>query len=101
MLFECLKTNGIFVIEELDFPDTRKDMNIFDEKLTLKQILLAIKKKKFKSKYISAQQKNIFENVGDINIFKGAHNEIAFITKIKMNLYCITHKKVDYMKNLI
>jgi len=83
MLFECLKTNGIFVIEELDFPDTRKDMNIFDEKPTLKQILLAIKnKKEFKSKYISAQQKKYFlENVGDINIFKGAHNEIAFITK--------------------
>ena len=83
MLFECLKTNGIFVIEELDFPDTRKDMNIFDEKPTLREILLAIKNKKdFESKYISVQQKKYFlENLGEINIFKGAHNEIAFITK--------------------
>ena len=83
MLFECLKTNGIFVIEELDFPDTRKDMNIFDEKPTLREILLAIKNKKdFESKYVSVQQKKYFlENLGEINIFKGAHNEIAFITK--------------------
>lgn len=83
MLFKCLKPNGIFVIEELDFPDTRKDMNIFNERPTLKEILLAIKnKKKFESKYISEQQKNYFlENIDEINIFKGAHNEIAFITK--------------------
>ena len=71
MLFECLKTNGIFVIEELDFPDTRKDMNIFDEKPTLKQILLAIKNKKDLSLNIFLHNKKIFlENVGDINIFK-------------------------------
>ena len=44
MLFECLKTNGIFVIEELDFPDTRKDMNIFDEKPTLKRNFIGNKK---------------------------------------------------------
>ena len=83
MLFKCLKPNGIFVVEELDFPDTRKDMNIFNERPTLKEILLAIKnKKKFESKYISEQQKNYFlENIDEINIFKGAHNEIAFITK--------------------
>ena len=83
MLFKCLKPNGIFVIEELDFPDTRKDMNLFDEKPTLREILLAIKnKKEFESKYISVQQKKYFlENLEDINIFKGTHNEIAFITK--------------------
>jgi len=58
-------------------------MNIFNERPTLKEILLAIKnKKKFESKYISEQQKNYFlENIDEINIFKGAHNEIAFITK--------------------
>ena len=61
MLFECLKPNGIFVIEELDFPDTRKDMNILKEKPTLREILLAIKnKKKFESKYISEKQKKYF-----------------------------------------
>jgi hypothetical protein len=39
LLFKTLKPKGTFVIEELDFPDTRQDMNIYNEKPTLRQIL--------------------------------------------------------------
>ena len=82
-LFECLKSKGIFVIEELDFPDTRRDMNIFNESPTLKEILISLQNNKdFESKYVSLSQKKYFlENFHEINIFKGAFNEIAFITK--------------------
>ena len=82
-LFKTLKTKGIFIIEELDFPDTRKDMNPLNEKPSLKEILLNIKNSKnFNSKYITEEQKKYFlENVDQINIFKGRFNEIAFITK--------------------
>ena len=36
MLFKKLKSKGFFVIEELDFPDSRLDMNIYNEKPTLR-----------------------------------------------------------------
>ena len=53
LLFRKLNSGGLFIIEELDFPDTRKDMNINNEKPTLKNILLSIiKKKEFDSKYV-------------------------------------------------
>ena len=70
-------------MEELDFPDTRKDMNINDEKLTLKNILLSIiKKEGFESKYVSANDKEyLLENYSDIEILKGNVNEIAIIKK--------------------
>ena len=42
MVFRKLNSKGIFVIEELDFPDTRKDMNLANERPTLKDILLKI-----------------------------------------------------------
>ena len=82
-MFECLKSKGIFVIEELDFPDTRRDMNIFNESPTLREILISLQNNKdFESKYVSLAQKKYFlENFHEINIFKGAFNEIAFITK--------------------
>ena len=44
-LFPKLKKKGIYVVEELDFPDTRKDMNLKNEKNTLYTILKSIKKK--------------------------------------------------------
>jgi len=83
MVFRKLNSKGIFVIEELDFPDTRKDMNLANERPTLKDILLKVKKKKnFFSKYISKKDKEYFlVNVNKINIYKGRFNEIAFITK--------------------
>ena len=83
LLFKKLKSKGFFVVEELDFPDTRKDMNIYNEKPTLKQILTAIiSKEDFYSKYISNIDKKYFlENFEFIKIHKGRVNEIAFIKK--------------------
>lgn len=83
ILFRSLKSNGTFVIEELDFPDVRQDMNILNEKPTLKEILKSIQKKEnFTSKYINDSDKNYFlDNYKDIKIFKGRFNEIVFITK--------------------
>ena len=83
LLFRKLNPNGLFVTEELDFPDTRKDMNINNEKPTLKNILLSIiEKKEFYSKYVSkGDKKYLLENYASIEIFKGNVNEIAFIKK--------------------
>ena len=83
MLFKVLKSGGVFVIEELDFPNNRKDMNQNDEKPTLKDILLLIKSNKdFNSKLVSKLQKDYFlDNVLSIEILKGKFNEIAFIQK--------------------
>ena len=83
MLFPKLKKGGIFVIEELDFPDTRDDMNTLKEKPTLKDILNLIKEKKdFTSNHVDQSEKKYFlENFKSINIFKGRFNEIAFIEK--------------------
>ena len=83
ILFKLLKKKGIYVVEDLDFPDTRKDMNIKDEKPTLKQILQKIKNgTDFNSKYISNEDKIYFlSNLESIEIFKGKFNEIAFIKK--------------------
>ena len=83
MLFRKLNPGGLFITEELDFPDTRKDMNINNEKPTLKNILLSIiEKKEFYSKYVSkGDKKYLLENYASIEIFKGNVNEIAFIKK--------------------
>jgi len=83
MTFRKLNSKGVFVIEELDFPDTRKDMNPDNERPTLKDILLKVKNKKnFFSKYVSKKDKEYFlANVNKVNIYKGRFNEIAFITK--------------------
>ena len=83
MLFKKLKSKGFFVIEELDFPDSRSDMNIYNEKPTLRDILYYIKNKKdFNSKYInSSDKKYLLENFEFINIYRGRINEIAFIKK--------------------
>lgn len=83
LLFKTLKPKGTFVIEELDFPDTRQDMNIYNEKPTLRQILnCVINKQDFFSKYINNSDKEYFlKNFDSIEIFKGRINEIAFINK--------------------
>ena len=83
MIFKKVRSGGIFIIEELDFPDTRKDMNLHNEKPTLKEILLSIiEKKEFKSKYILNEDKDYFLKYFDtIEIFKGKKNEIAIIKK--------------------
>lgn len=83
MLFKKLQSQGFFIIEELDFPDTRKDMNIFNERPTLREILnCIIDKKDFSSEYISAIDKNYFlNNFEFIHIYRGRTNEIVFIKK--------------------
>jgi len=83
LLFRKLNFGGLFIIEELDFPDTRKDMNINNEKPTLRNILLSIiEKKEFDSKYISEDDKSyLLENYAFIEIFKGNVNEVALIKK--------------------
>lgn len=82
-LFPTLKKNGLFIIEELDFPDTRRDMNENMEKNTLYNILnLIIKKKDFKSRFISEKEKKFFlKNLKKIDILKGRFNKIAFVRK--------------------
>ena len=79
MLFPILKSHGIFIVEELDFPDTRKDMNINNDKPTLREILNNILiKKDFKNQLISEKQKKYFiDNYKSIEILKGTENEIA------------------------
>ena len=83
ILFKLLEKKGIYVVEDLDFPDTRKDMNLHNEKPTLKEILLSIiEKKEFKSKYILNEDKDYFLKYFDtIEIFKEKKNEIAIIKK--------------------
>lgn len=83
LLFRKVLPNGIFVCEELDFPETRKDMNLGNEHPDLKQILLAIKlNQDFDSKYIKEEDKKYFlENFKSIEIYKGKINEVAIIQK--------------------
>ncbi len=82
-LFRSLKKKGIFIIEELNFPDVREDMNPHKNKPTLRDILLLVKdNKSFDSELISNQNKKYFlDNLSSIEIFKGRFNEIAFIKK--------------------
>ena len=83
VLFKSLKSKGVFVVEELEFPDVREDMNPKKEKPSLKDILKLINyNKNFSSEYITKSQKEYFlENFKSIEIFKGTSSEIAFITK--------------------
>ena len=83
MLFKILSPKGIFICEELDFPETRKDMNINNEYPDLKNILKAIKSNKdFNSKYVKEEDKKYFlDNFNTIEIFKGKINEVAVIQK--------------------
>ena len=61
ILFKTLKSKGLFVIEELDFPDKRKDMNLYNERPTLRQILNLIKQNQDSIQNIlQVSKKNIF-----------------------------------------
>jgi len=83
LLFKNVSSRGLFICEELDFPETRKDMNLNNEFPDLKQILLNIKQHKdFNSKYVNQKDKEYFlENFNNIEIFKGKTNEVAIIEK--------------------
>ena len=82
-LFPILESGGYFIVEELDFPETREDMRIGQEFPDLKSILKnVLKKQDFNSKYIDQNLKNYFlDNVETIEIFRGNINEIAIIKK--------------------
>ena len=82
-MFCTLNSKGIFIIEELDFPDTRNDMNLDNEKPTLREILNnVINEKDFDSKFVNEEDKKYFlKNYLSINVFKGNFNEVAIIKK--------------------
>ena len=83
MLFPLINSGGYFIPEELDFPDTRDDMNLNKEKPTLRDILLNIKNgNDFNNSLITSEQKEYFlKNFDNISILKGNFNEIAIISK--------------------
>ena len=84
MLFKKLNNGGLFIVEELDFPDTRKDMNLQNEKPTLREILFKFQKEKIliNSKYIKKSDRDNFLNtIESIEIYKGNFNEIAILKK--------------------
>ena len=83
MLFPLVNSGGYFIVEELDFPETREDMRFNQTKPDLKQILQNIlKNTDFKSIYINDDEKKYFlENYSSIEIKKGNFNEIAIIKK--------------------
>ena len=83
MLFPLLKSGGVFIVEELDFPETRDDMKINQTKPDFKQILKNILNNlDFNSVYIISETNKYFlENFLSIEIKKGNFNEIAIIKK--------------------
>ena len=89
MLFPLIKPGGYFIVEELDFPETREDMRIGEASLDLKQILNNIKNnKEFNSEYINENDKKYFlNNFSLIEILKGNFNKIAIIKKYENILH--------------
>ena len=83
ILFPLVNSGGYFIVEELDFPETRDDMKINQSKPDLKTILLnIISNESFNSIYINDDEKKFFlENYSSIEIKKGNFNEIALIKK--------------------
>jgi len=83
MIFPKIKKGGIFVVEEIDFPEKREDMRINQVKPDLKTILKKIiSKEDFKSNYIQEKEKDYFlKNVDSIEFFTGNINEIAIVKK--------------------
>ena len=84
MCFKKLKSKGIYIVEELNYPDTREDMrkNYFEP--TLKQILnKIIKGEDFNSVYIQDEDKKYFlKNYDTIDVHMGNNgNDIVFIRK--------------------
>ena len=82
-LFPILNKGGYFIIEELDFPETREDMRVNHHAPDLKTILISVlEKKDFNSQYIDENTKKYFlKNIEYIKINKGNMNEIAIIKK--------------------
>ena len=83
MYFKLLKPGGIFIIEEIDFPEKYLNMRENQEPPDLKSILKnVLEKKDFSSKYVKDEEKTYFlNNYKSIDFFKGNFNEIVFIKK--------------------
>ncbi len=83
MIFPKIKKGGIFIVEEIDFPEKREDMRINQAKPDLKTILKKVlSKEDFKSDYIQDKEKDYFiKNVDSIEFFTGNINEIAIVKK--------------------
>ena len=83
MLFPKIKKGGIFIIEEIDFPEKKEDMRIGQNMPDLKTILKKIQlNQDFNSEYINKNEKEYFiSNVCSISFFKGNLNELAVIRK--------------------
>ena len=83
VLFKNLRSGGFFIVEEIDFPEKRKDMRVDQEFPDLKTILnKIINKENFNSKYINENEKKYFlENFDTIKFYTGNINEIAIIKK--------------------
>jgi len=82
-LFPLIESGGIFIIEELDFPESRVDMRLDQEFPDLKTILKdIINKRDFNSIYINDYSKKYFlSNYESIEILKGNFNQLAIIKK--------------------
>ena len=83
MLFKTLQTGGLFIIEEIDFPEKREDMRINQNKPDLKTILQKVSNKEnFSTEYITDEEKKYFlKNYDTINFFQGKTNEFVIIKK--------------------
>jgi len=83
MLFPKIKKGGIFIVEEIDFPEKREDMRIGQFMPDLKTILKKVQSKDdFESNYITNKEKDYFlKNVDSIEFLNGNINEIAIIKK--------------------
>ena len=83
MLFKTLQTGGLFIIEEIDFPEKREDMRINQNKPDLKTILQKVcNNENFSTEYITDEEKKYFlKNYDTINFFQGKTNEFVIIKK--------------------
>ena len=83
MLFKILNPGGYFIVEELDFPESKDNMRINQSPPDLKTILKNIlKKEDFTSTYINQKEKEYFlKNYEFIKFYKGNINEFAIIKK--------------------
>jgi len=83
MLFPKIKKGGMFIIEEIDFPEKREEMRIGQNMPDLKTILKKIQlNEDFDSEYINKNEKEyLISNVGSISFFKGNLNELVVVTK--------------------
>ena len=83
MLFPKIKKGGMFIIEEIDFPEKREEMRIGQNMPDLKTILKKIQlNEDFDSEYINKNEKEyLISNVGSISFFKGNLNELVVVVK--------------------